>query len=146
MELNDWNIKDTFEEAVLTLENGDPLLVLRKINNERGVVRGPTGVLLQEVDVINNLDETVESCLTNAVKRILDGDFLTIQQRLGLPTMEVTREFRESFMKEVREYTDYGECEVCHKESGRAQHDATNKKVLKVCQRCKLKLMFFAQY
>ena len=145
MELSTWQKKETFEEALLALDDGEPLLTLRKFNNGVGVVRGPTGVLLQQIDAVDGFNgETVETGLINSTKRILSGDFLTIQQRLGIRTIEATKEFRESFMKQVRDYTDYGECDVCQKPESRTHHESANGTSLKVCARCKLKIMFTA--
>lgn len=144
MKLSTWRTRDGYQEATLTLDDGEPLLTLRKFKNGAGVVRGPTGVLLEEIEP-NNLSRfngNVDACLINSTKKILSGDFINIQQRLGLKTIIATKEFADKFMEEAHAYTDYGECDICGCFASRTDHETTNNEVIKVCSKCKLKIMF----
>lgn len=145
MKLSDWKDKKSFEEAVLSLDNDEPLLILRKFDDGVGVVRGANGVLLHKVVAVEGLNgDTVEAGLISYTKRLLSHDFISIKERLGIKTPNVGDVYRNAFLQEAHEYTNYGSCEICSKEDGRTPHEveSMNKKELMICSSCKLKCLF----
>jgi len=145
MELSTWTDKRSFEEAVLFLDNGEPLLILRKFSDGNGIVRGISGVLLHEVEAASGPNgDTVEIGLISYTKRLLSGRFKTIQHKLGVKSPDLSEKFEEEFTEEAHTYTNYGTCNICEKEDGRSPHKVASMqgKEVMICSSCKLKCLF----